>query len=203
MLEPSDRTRFWCGDPPCKVTTWSMHALPEVHDLELVWQFQKVRQRLMLTWNSSEILMWRTPLHTAGNSWGVITFTRQFDLGLIWEFKKVRQCPLSCNICVQLLHNVCLSWGVIWFTRKCDLELVRKFKQSHKDQCQIKSVLWCGKHRYKVTTSCMPFLMSYCIEEASWPSARSKVQKGQTMINGEHNCDFYMENISVMLPHDS
>ncbi len=75
----------------CMQFQWS-YLVYKAHDLELVWKFQKVRQRSILTSNSSEIFIWRTSVHTACNSWWVISLTRQFDQELLgWKFKKVKQ----------------------------------------------------------------------------------------------------------------
>ncbi len=42
----------------------------------------------MLTSNTSQMFMRRTSLDIAGNSSGIITFTRQSDLGLVQRFNK-------------------------------------------------------------------------------------------------------------------
>ncbi len=76
-----DRDLFRCLDPSSKITTRCMqfhrcYLVHKTHDLELGWKFQKVKGQSMLTSSSSQIFMWRTSLDIAGNSSGVITFTR-------------------------------------------------------------------------------------------------------------------------------
>ncbi len=85
-------SRFKCGDPPWKATTWCMqlkrgYLIHKTHDLQFVWKFQKVKGQC---WNQTwlKIVMGRTSLDTASNSSGVIAYTRQFDLELVQKVQK-------------------------------------------------------------------------------------------------------------------
>ncbi len=134
---PSTRLKFWCRDPICKVRTWCMHfqrsyIVLKAHDRELDWKI-KVRQRSMLTSNVSEILMWWTSLHTAGNF-----IYKNVWPGLVQEFKKVRQCQhwTHKGVCcgeqpVNLKYNACIFWRVTSFTMQFNLNVISKVQTGH------------------------------------------------------------------------
>ncbi len=126
---PSAWQRFRCWDAPCKVKTWCMQ-FQRCYLVHKRRDLQKVKGQLMLTSNLSQIFMWITSLDIAGNSSGVITFTRQ-SKGCIKINIKIGWNSDVKNTPVKLQNGTCNFWWVIALTGSFGIGLDWKFKGQH------------------------------------------------------------------------
>ncbi len=84
-----------------------------------------------------------------------------------------------------------------------DAAYFKRSKRSDKGQHQTRPRFWCVEYLCEITKWHRQFQQTYLVHKAAWPWASLKVQKGYAKVNVEFVWDFYVENIHVMLQHDT